>query len=137
MTTASAAETSGANAIYLVQLLRGFMERGQIRGVKSFPQLFSYSWHELLYALKQKYPEEFHGFNFLSGDLDRISPDLDNAMHGLPFVCDERSRDYRISLKQDILPIKDSKFFSGGENFDKVVATALEVAGKIDGFLEY
>ena len=144
-------ETSGVNAIYLVQLFQGFMEYGKARGVKSFPQLFSGLWHELFYKLKEKHPAEFKDFVFLDSGRDQISRDVDNASHGLQFVCEELCADHRIVIAQGVLPVRNGRFFSAGlpppknravaregqSNFDEMVESAFEIARKIDGFLEY
>lgn len=134
---ASEFETSTANAVRIVQFLHGLMEYGRARGVKSFPELFSRSWHDFLYALKREHPMEFNGFIFFDGSAGKWSAEMDNAMYGLTFICDERRGDHRVSLKPDILPVKDGRFFSGEPNFDEVVATAFCIAAGIDGFLEY
>jgi len=116
-------------------LLRGLMEYGVRHGVKSFPPSHSRLWDQLLYDLKQMYPIEFSNSAFDRNGGAPRSVEFEIAMDSIAeFLCVEDGS-YRIWLVTRPIESKKS-FLSKPPNFDKIVASAFEIASGIEGFLK-
>ncbi len=125
-----------SSRIMLSDLVRGLMEYGHAKGVKSFPALYSSQWHEWLYGLKKKFPDELGELFFDCESFPRCQK-LDDVMFGMHFICNERSGDFRTSLREGTLRLKDSEYFSSPANFEAIVATGFKLAKETEWFLEY